>query len=85
MSQILNQIVILSFIFIILIFIHTLLSDDNDPDLQLSNKLFFRIVIIVAISTYITHWFCSSSTAKSALGTAQSFSFTGGDKIDRHW
>lgn len=60
--NILKTTVITTFVFITLLFLHTLVCNDDDPELQLSNKFFFRLIIITAISVYTTNVFLSNSS-----------------------
>lgn len=59
---ILNTTVITTFVFITFLFLHTLVCNDDDQQLQLSNKLFFRLIIITGISVYTTNVFLSNSS-----------------------
>ncbi len=58
----LNTTIVATFVFITLLFLHTLICNDDDPDLQLSNKLFFRLIAITAISVYTTTAFLSNDS-----------------------
>lgn len=70
---------IISFLFVCLLFIQTFMQDPDDDDLQISNRLLFRLTLAVFLSTVVAHEFVLKSSSFKTMGK------TGGLKVDRVW
>ena len=58
---------------IILIFAHSMTADPTDPDLQISNSLFIRIIALLFISSFgmLCYLNYSSGSSKNLISTGQ--------------